>query len=160
MAKERAMTQVAYQGVSQSDYELLHPEEVRGKLILTIRTDRPEAEIGLYDSGHQLAYKSWTAHRGLAETIHKQIDKMLNVSSKALPDVQGIVVYKGPGSFTGLRIGLSVANALAYSLDAPIVSTTTESWIKLGLEKLQKGDNEKIAMPEYGAPVHITEPRK
>lgn len=129
-------------------------------IILTIRTDNPEAELGIYKDGEVVVYERWSAHRELAETIHDKLDDLLNKSSKSKKEVQGIVVYKGPGSFTGLRIGLSVANALTYGLAIPIVSATDSDWIKQGIELLQKGANEKIAMPEYGAPVHITEARK
>ncbi len=124
-------------------------------IILTLRTDKPEAEIGLYDDEKQLAYESWEAHRQLAETIHQKIRGLAGPR-----DIQGIVVYKGPGSFTGLRIGLSVANALAYSLAAPITATNGDDWIKLGIQQLRSGKSGKIALPEYGAPVHTTLPRK
>ena len=51
-------------------------------IILTIRTDKPEAEIGLFEGGKKLAYKSWSAHRQLAETLHTHIRDLL-----ALQDV-------------------------------------------------------------------------
>ena len=73
---------------------------------------------------------------------------------------RGIGVMKGPGSFTGLRIGLTVTNTLADSLSAPIVGATGEDWRETALEKLRAGENEKIVMPEYGAVAHITAPRK
>ena len=136
----------------------------REMIILVIRTDKPEAEIGIYDGDKQLAYIKWQAHRELAETIHKKIEEMLNKLSISLGDIKGLVVYKGPGSFTGLRIGLSVANALAYSLQVPIVTTNGKAWIEPGIKKLAAGHpstgGDKIAMPEYGAPVNITTPRK
>ncbi len=47
-------------------------------IILTIRTDKPEAEIGLYDGEQQLAYEMWSAHRQLAETIHTKIKELLD----------------------------------------------------------------------------------
>ena len=128
--------------------------------ILTIRTDKPEAEVGVYKDGQQVTYESWQAHRELAETIHKKIDQILNKLSISLKDVDGIVVYKGPGSFTGLRIGLSVANALAYGLDIPIVGTGGEEWIVEGIANLQNGQNDKAIVPEYGDPAHITQPKK
>ena len=128
-------------------------------LILTIRTDKPQSEIGLYDKEKQLAYEVWEAHRRLAETIHQKIDIMLKSNDKTLSDIQGVVVYEGPGSFTGLRIGLSVANALAYSLDIPIIAAT-EHWIEVGIKDLLAGRTDKIALPEYGAPVHITTQKK
>jgi tRNA threonylcarbamoyladenosine biosynthesis protein TsaB len=129
-------------------------------LCLTIRTDKEEAELGIYHDNTQIADHVWQAHRQLAETIHKEIVALLNGQHKALADIQAIIVYKGPGSFTGLRIGMSVANALADSLDIPVVSTTSESWIKQGLIKLQAGENEVQAFPEYGALPNIALPRK
>lgn len=130
-------------------------------IILTIRTDKPEAEIGLYEDDKQLAYEVWTAHRQLAETIHAKIKSLLETQRKPLGQVQAIVAYKGPGSFTGLRIGLSVANALASSLHIPIVGIEGEDgWLERGLRRIQDKENDKIVLPEYGAPVHITEAKR
>jgi tRNA threonylcarbamoyladenosine biosynthesis protein TsaB len=128
-------------------------------LILTIRTDKPQSEIGLFSDNTKLAYESWEAHRQLAETIHKKIDELLESQQKDLSEVRGIVVYKGPGSFTGLRIGISVANSLAYSMDIPIVAET-DKWIELGIRKLLEGKSVNQAMPEYGSPVHVTQQKK
>ncbi len=129
-------------------------------IILTIRTDKPEAEIGLYDDQNQLVYEKWQAHRQLAETIHQKIQNLVNLQSKSLQQIEGIVVFKGPGSFTGLRIGLSVVNALAYGLGVPIVSTSGKSWETTGIKKLLAGKNENVALPEYGQEPHITKPKK
>ncbi|HSW36852.1 MAG TPA: tRNA (adenosine(37)-N6)-threonylcarbamoyltransferase complex dimerization subunit type 1 TsaB [Candidatus Saccharimonadales bacterium] len=128
-------------------------------LILVIRSDKPEAELGLYDDEEELIYEKWLAHRQLAETIHTKIDELLKKQNKNLKDVQAIVVFKGPGSFTGLRIGITVANAFAYALKVPIVSAGIEDWLKLGIKRLKKGENETIALPEYGSPPNITPPK-
>ncbi len=128
-------------------------------IILTIRTDKPEAEVGLYEDATKTAYETWHAHRALAETLHQKITSLLTGNGKSLKDIDGIVCYKGPGSFTGLRIGLSIANALAYSLRRPIVGETGEQWIETGCARLTKGETETVAMPEYGADVHITVPK-
>jgi tRNA threonylcarbamoyladenosine biosynthesis protein TsaB len=129
-------------------------------LIITIRTDKPKAEIGLFNNQDQLAYIAWQAHRQLAETIHLKIDELLKSKNRDLHDLRGVIAYQGPGSFTGLRIGLSVANALASSLKIPIVAAKDEAWIKQGIDRLINGQNDKLALPEYGAPVKTTEPRK
>ncbi len=129
-------------------------------IILTIRTDKPQAEIGLYDDLEELVYEKWEAHRQLAETLHNKIAKMLKPSGKRLQDIEGLICFSGPGSFTGLRIGLSVGNAIAYGLDVPIVAGGGKIWIKNGIGRLKSGDNDKIAIPKYGAPVNITQPKK
>lgn len=128
-------------------------------IILTIRTDNPEAELGLYDGTTQLAYATWTAHRELSVTIHKKIDELLQGQHKTLHDVQGIVCFKGPGSFTGLRIGLSAANSLAYALQIPIVARTDPRWLETGTTDLLAGQNDQLALPEYGGAV-LTTPQK
>lgn len=130
-------------------------------IILTIRTDKPEAEIGLYEGTSQLAYTNWQAHRELAETLHTKIEELVASQDRTITDIEAVVVYKGPGSFTGLRIGLSVANALSYANAAPIVGIKgEEKWLERGIEKLLSGKNDKNIIPKYGAPVHITTPRK
>ncbi len=129
-------------------------------LILTIRTDKPESEIGLYEDEAQLAYEVWQAHRQLAETINIKIEQLLKSQGKRLEDLQAIVCYKGPGSFTGLRIGISVANAMAYGLEIPIVGVAEEDkWLQRGIERIISSEDDKIVVPEYGAPAHITKPK-
>jgi tRNA threonylcarbamoyladenosine biosynthesis protein TsaB len=129
-------------------------------IILTIRTEKPESEIGLFDGQKKLAYETWLAHRELAETIHLKIKELLEDNGKNLEDIEGIVCFEGPGSFTGLRIGLSVANALAYAQNIPIVARGNPDWLEKGIADLLTGKNDKIALPEYGAPPNITQPRK
>jgi tRNA threonylcarbamoyladenosine biosynthesis protein TsaB len=129
-------------------------------IILTIRTDKPESEIGLYDGEKQLTYEVWPAHRQLAETLHRKIEALLKAQDKTWPDIQGIVCYQGPGSFTGLRIGLTVANALAYSYQLPVVAQQDPGWIETGIKRLLDGANDTLALPFYGADAHITLPKK
>jgi tRNA threonylcarbamoyladenosine biosynthesis protein TsaB len=129
-------------------------------LILTIRTDKPEAEIGLYDDQKQLAYETWYAHRELSITIHQKIEEVLASQGKKLSDLQGIVGFAGPGSFTGLRIGLTVANTLAYAEHIPIVAEKDNDWIEKGVTRLASGGYDKLALPEYGAAARITIQKK
>ena len=129
-------------------------------IILTLRTDKPEAELALLDDHKVLEAKKWLAHRQLAETLHTTIKEILNGQGKDWNDIQGIVIYRGPGSFTGLRIGISVANALAYGNDASIVGCMGDDWKIHGIEQLLAGKNDKQVIPEYGAEVHITQQKK
>ena len=129
-------------------------------LILTIRTDKPEAEIGLYDGYEKLAYETWHAHRELSITLHQKILELLAGQNAGLEKLEGVICFAGPGSFTGLRIGLSVANALAYGLSVPIVAQKGDQWITEGVARLLQGQQDTLALPEYGAPVHITQQKK
>lgn len=129
-------------------------------LILTLRTDKPESEIGLYQDGEQLVYERWQAHRQLAETIHFKIREVLDSQGKSLEDITALAVHKGPGSFTGLRIGLSVANALATSYNIPISGAAGDGWLKTTLSRLSAGESDNYVVPEYGAGVHITAQKK
>lgn len=128
-------------------------------LILTIRTDQPEAEIGLFKDDKELTYVTWQAHRELSETLLAKIKEVLGSQGKDFTDLAGIVCYKGPGSFTGLRIGLTVANTLASDLDIPVVGVKGKQRVEDGLA-LVKDSKDKIILPEYGAPAHITQQKK
>ncbi|HTB49135.1 MAG TPA: tRNA (adenosine(37)-N6)-threonylcarbamoyltransferase complex dimerization subunit type 1 TsaB, partial [Verrucomicrobiae bacterium] len=125
----------------------------------TMRTDKPEAELGLFNDSAKLAYSTWPAHRQLAETIHAKIKELLESQSRSLNDLQGIVIFEGPGSFTGLRIGLSVANALAYGLAIPIVAEAGDNWLIAGVHEIINGQNQHIVLPKYGSPPHTTTPK-
>lgn len=129
-------------------------------IILSIRTDKPEAEVGLFDDQKQLDYEVWQAHRELSLTILQKITELLERNGKAFSDIEGVAGFKGPGSFTGLRIGLTVANTLAYGLRIPVVGSDAEAWIQDGIERLLKGENEKIALPDYGREPNVTKPKK
>jgi tRNA threonylcarbamoyladenosine biosynthesis protein TsaB len=129
-------------------------------LILTLRTDKPEAEIGLFENEQQLAYETWQAHRQLAETLHLKIAKKLQFVDKDWQDIEGIVVFEGPGSFTGLRIGISLANALVLGQNIPIIAGNGAYWQSNGIKRLLKGENDNLALPEYGAAVNVTLPKK
>ncbi len=129
-------------------------------MILTLRTDKPEAELGLYDGQTQLAYVTWEAHRALAETLHSKVQALLHEQGVALQDLTAVVVYQGPGSFTGLRIGISVANTLAYALNIPVVGTSGDEWRAQGIANAANAPHGQSVLPEYGAPVHITQQKK
>ncbi len=129
-------------------------------IIVTIRTDRSEAEIGLFDDQNKLAYEKWLAHRELSTTILVKIKELLSSGGKDWNDIDAAVCFKGPGSFTGLRIGLTVANTLASQLNIPIVGAAGDEWLPKGTGRLLANENDKMVVPEYGAAAHITKPKK
>lgn len=129
-------------------------------IILTIRTDKADAEIGLFDGQEKIEYETWQADHELSLTILQKIKDLLERNQRQFKDLEGILVYKGPGSFTGLRIGLSVANTLAYGLHIAVVASSGDDWLESGQHRLMAGDNENITLPSYGAEANITKPKK
>jgi len=124
-------------------------------MIILLDTSTPVCFLTVVDGESRQDFE-WQAGRTLARGLLKFLEE----KTGDLHDISGIGVMKGPGSFTGLRIGLTVANTLADSLNIPIVGTTGEDWREMALKKLRAGENERIVMPEYGAAAHITAPRK
>lgn len=128
--------------------------------ILTLRTDKPEAEIALFNNEKKIDEIIWHGHRDLGATIHKKIKKILDDNDINYANLNGIIAYRGPGSFTGLRIGLTVLNTLASELNIAIVGESGTSWKKNGLKRLLNEENEKIVLPNYGKEPHITKQKR
>lgn len=129
-------------------------------MILAIKTESAVAELYLFDDGGQEIEKDvWEAGRSLAKDLLLHIDKLI-VSNGSWQAVQGIVVFRGPGSFTGLRIGITTANTISYANHIPIVGECEADWRANGMMRLHGGENDQMVLPEYGADPHITAPKK
>lgn len=128
-------------------------------MILLLDTSTPTCHLYLVE-GDWRHDVSWEAGRGLAKGLLRFIEQELAAQEKSWGDLTGIVIYKGPGSFTGLRIGITVCNSLAYANNLPIVGETGDAWRETGIQRLQRGENDEIVLPEYGGEANITQPRK
>ena len=102
----------------------------------------------------------WLAGRELARDMLAYLRDQLAVHGKTFADIQGIGVFRGPGSYTGLRIGLTVLNTLASARRIPIVGAVGDDWQRDCLAQLTTGQDDKIVLPEYGSEAHITKPKK
>lgn len=128
-------------------------------MILLIDTSTPTCRLSLIEGDWRFD-TMWEAGRELSKGLLGFLDQEISFQEKSWSDVTGLVAYKGPGSFTGLRIGITVFNTLAYSNQWPIVGVTGEDWRAQGLQRLEAGENDEIVLPEYGAEANITKPRK
>lgn len=129
-------------------------------LVLSIRTDKNEAELALFNDYQKLEETIWESNRILADTLIVKIKELLTKKGKEFQDIEAIAVYKGPGSFTGLRIGLTLANTFAYSLKVPIIGKSGENWQKAALKSILNGKNQDLIVPYYGGDVKISLPKK
>ncbi len=128
-------------------------------MIVLLDTSTPTCRLTLID-GEQRHEAEWEAHRELAKGLLGYIEAELGKQQKTFSDITTLGAFKGPGSFTGLRIGLTVLNTLADSLAVPIVGETGDDWQERALTRLEAGENEQIVLPLYGRDAHITTPRK
>ena len=103
---------------------------------------------------------NWEAGRELAKGLLRFLEQEINFQGKTWDDVTALAVYKGPGSFTGLRIGATVFNTLASAHGWPIVGVTGDDWRAIAQKRLDDGENDTIVLPEYGGEANITAPRK
>lgn len=93
-------------------------------LILAIDTAGPRLQLALGGAGDIEIFVEDIA-RGHAEIIFDRIADLLNAKDHTYQDLTCLAVTTGPGSFTGLRIGLSVARGLALALGIPVVGVPT-----------------------------------
>lgn len=128
-------------------------------MILLLDTSTPVCKLTLRGDDWQYD-DEWQADRTLAKGLLGYLQDQLAKNGKVFTDITGIGVFEGPGSFTGLRIGLTVLNTMADSLVVPIVGAKGDDWQTRALNDLQNGKNDKIVLPFYGSEAHITKPRK
>lgn len=128
-------------------------------MILLLDTSTPICKLTFVD-GENHYNNEWRADRELARGLLGYLNEQLNSQNKTWQDISEIGVFEGPGSFTGLRIGLTVLNTIAASESIPIVGARGESWQIDALKRLSDGEDDKIVLPFYGSEPHITTPRK
>lgn len=102
----------------------------------------------------------WEAGRTLARDMLAHLRDLLTEQSLTFADIAGIGVNRGPGSYTGLRIGMTVLNTVASTEQIPIVGATGDAWQGDCLRRLSDGEDDQMVLPEYGGDANITQPRK
>lgn len=124
--------------------------------------------------GEILIYKKINAPYQQSEKLITAIEGLLFEGKCKIEKIVGLIVVIGPGGFSALRIGLSVFNTLAWSLQIPIVGLESkhkglndleihdqifkandEKMIKIGFDKLKKLKIFKQVLPKYGSEPHI-----
>lgn len=95
-------------------------------LILNLETATTNCSVSLAKDGKTIAIKEHdTPNYSHSEQLHVFIQEVLKEASVSLSDIDAVAVSKGPGSYTGLRIGVSAAKGLCFSLDVPLISIPT-----------------------------------
>lgn len=95
-------------------------------IILNIETATTNCSVSLSKHGETIVLKEdYDKNYSHAERLHLYIDAVLKEADITQNDLDAIAISKGPGSYTGLRIGVSAAKGLCFALDIPLISVST-----------------------------------
>lgn len=112
-------------------------------LILQIETATTSCSVALVHNSHVLAFKERDERNIHAEVITLFIESIFNEAGKTYAELDAIAVSSGPGSYTGLRIGVSTAKGLCFALDKHLIAVPTLKAMADGLQERLK--NQLIA---------------
>lgn len=94
-------------------------------MLLAIDTSTQVCSIALYDEHGVVSEVTWRTRENHTRSLMPQIVRMMEWSGASVNELRALGVATGPGSFTGLRIGLSAAKGLAFSLNCPLLGVPT-----------------------------------
>jgi tRNA threonylcarbamoyladenosine biosynthesis protein TsaB len=95
-------------------------------IILNIETSTKNCSVCIANSGEVVAMKELNnGNYSHAEVLHPYIEIILKEANISIDQLDAIAVSKGPGSYTGLRIGVSAAKGLSFALNKPLISIDT-----------------------------------
>ncbi len=95
-------------------------------LVLNIETATTNCSVSLSKDGETLVLnEDKSLSYSHAETLHVFIDDVFNQANLSPDSIDAVAVSKGPGSYTGLRIGVSSAKGMCYALDKPLLAIST-----------------------------------
>ena len=114
---------------------------MKSNQILAIETSSSICGVAIFKNNELVSIVEELADRKHAEIIPSFIEKVVSDSGISLSKLNAIAISIGPGSFTGLRIGLGFAKGIAYAKRLPIIPVPTMTAMAFGLknEKPQKG---------------------
>jgi len=94
-------------------------------LILNIDTATEQASVCLASSGRALAVRLNTVQKDHASWLHTAIHEVMQEAGKQMNDIKAVAITAGPGSYTGLRVGMASAKGLCYALKVPLILENT-----------------------------------
>lgn len=94
-------------------------------LLLSLETSTQSCSAALHEDGLLVASKIIETPRSAASQLAVMVDEIFKTSNRHRQEVRGVIVAAGPGSYTGLRIGVATAKGLCFALNIPIISVNT-----------------------------------
>ena len=110
-------------------------------LFLLIETATKSCSVSLSSENKIIACKEEINEQySHAEKLTVFITELCKTQDFTIKDLDAVAVSKGPGSYTGLRIGVSTAKGLCYALDIPLISVSTLKAMAFGMAQKEKSD--------------------
>ena len=109
-------------------------------LILSIETSTKVCSVAFHENGILLSFSEIFIEKSHSKMITVLVEQLLKELQKKFSDIDAVAVSKGPGSYTGLRIGVSTAKGLCYALDKPLIGVNTLLSMALGAKENLSGD--------------------
>lgn len=131
--------------------------------LLAINTASETVTIALIVNNMIVKTVEWDNDRSLSKILLSRITELFEEAKIDIEAIDGVIVLSGPGSFTSLRIGVTVANTIAQTVSVKIVGIKddTDNWIEQGMERFkQQKDLHASVFPHYGRDPHITKQKK
>ncbi len=94
-------------------------------MLLALRTGSSKTSLALIKNKKVLIESSWESDNDEAEKLMPNLQALLKKSRAKFSDIDQVLVIKGPGSFTGLRIGVTVANTISYLNNCELFAVDT-----------------------------------
>ena len=107
--------------------------------ILNIETATSVCSVSISENGALIAMKESSSAYSHAELLSSFVQDIIHEAGLKLKDLDAIAVSMGPGSYTGLRIGVSSAKGLCYALEKPLIAVSTLQSMALGMTELIAG---------------------
>ncbi|MEP2277850.1 tRNA (adenosine(37)-N6)-threonylcarbamoyltransferase complex dimerization subunit type 1 TsaB [Maribacter sp.] len=117
-------------------------------VILNLETSSTNCSVCVAKDGVILSMNELnSANYSHAEKLHIFIEEVMQEASLKMEDLDAVAVSKGPGSYTGLRIGVSAAKGLCYALGVPLISISTLK----SMASQVKINNDEVLIPVLDA---------
>ncbi len=111
-------------------------------LVLAINTASQESAVALLSADAVLGEETWPSNANESQKVLPAIEQLLEENSKKWADLTGVFVVRGPGPYTSLRVGITMANAIAWKLDIPMKTADVfDVWESRLTKEAQKRDH-------------------
>jgi tRNA threonylcarbamoyladenosine biosynthesis protein TsaB len=120
-------------------------------LILTIETATEICSVALALNGNIISIRENEKGNSHSANVAVFIDEVLKESGKLPSDIEAVAISKGPGSYTGLRIGVSSAKGLCYALNIPLIAIDTLKSMSVGFLQMSKIEKNSLLCPMIDA---------